>query len=422
MTFDLEAIAETNDWSKVYELAERYKRQQQWQQAAQAFQRAVELRVDFSWSYHHLGDALTKLQQWEQAAQAYSNAVKLNPNFFWSWHNFGDALTKLQQWEQATQAYSNAVKLNPNFFWSWHNFGDASTELQQWEQAIANYLQGVYLQPEHQLIYQKLGGAFRSRGALVKSIQDYRQLIQLPPPNSVFQLFQAQPERLIDLAYTLAEHHQIQAAIIVDYMVLEIQPTQSNVIVHLAQLLKQQSQLEQAIVFNQHQLQADTASLLLTQPKTTSLSKSPLKPKAGKFLIQTNASISPSQLNNLHRAVGWSSRSLTEIEQALKSSFSYVSAIYIHQDQKQLVGFARAISDGVFHGTLLDIAVHPDFRGRKVGKTVVQTVIEQLHQAQIRDITLFASPHLVDFYHKLGFLSQPHNLQWMLWCPPAEKL
>jgi len=50
------------DWSEVYELGDTYRQQQQWSEAAIAFQRAIELRPDFG-SYHHLGDVYTKLRQ-----------------------------------------------------------------------------------------------------------------------------------------------------------------------------------------------------------------------------------------------------------------------------------------------------------------------------------------------------------------------
>lgn len=86
-----------------------------------------------------------------------------------------------------------------------------------------------------------------------------------------------------------------------------------------------------------------------------------------------------------------------------------------HQEQQQLIGFARAVSDGVYQATLLDIAVHPDFQARGVGKTLVKTLTKQLQAAQIIDIILFASPHVTDFYHQLGFVTQPNNLQWMLY-------
>ena len=270
MTANLEAIAKTDDWSKVYDWAETFKKQEQWQPAAQAFQRAIELNADFFWSWHNLGDVLSKLQQWQPAAQAYNNAVKLDPSFFWSWHNLGDVLTKLQQWQPAAQAYSNAVKLDSSFFWSWHNSGDVLTKLQQWDLAIANYLQAIYLQPEHQFIYQKLGSAFKQRAALAKSIQDYRQLIQSPPQNSAFELFQAQPQRLIALASSLVEHHQIPAAIVVYYMVLEIQPIATDVTVHLAQLLRQQSQLEQAIALNQRKTQGRSSKLIVNSSRNYS--------------------------------------------------------------------------------------------------------------------------------------------------------
>lgn len=54
MTANLEAIAKTDDWSKVYDWAQTYQKQEQWQQAAQAFQRTIELNADFFWSWHNL--------------------------------------------------------------------------------------------------------------------------------------------------------------------------------------------------------------------------------------------------------------------------------------------------------------------------------------------------------------------------------
>ena len=401
------------DWSEIYELGDTYRQQQQWSKAAIAFQRAIELKSDFFWSYHHLGDVYTHLRQWEDAAKAYSEAVKLDPQFFWSWHNLGDVYTKLQQWEDAAKAYSEAVKLDPQFFWSWHNLGDVYTKLQQWQQAIANYLQGIYLKPEHHLSYQKLGNAFKQQ-ELTQTVKYYRRIIQTPPLDSIFEHLQTQPNKLIDLIEGLTQQHQIYGAMAVCYMVLELQPTNIDVLNHLASLLKKYRQKEMAISCNQRRLQARSTTLLA---QSASLFSSP-KPIAGRIAIKTNKTVTASQLNGLYTSVGWQSRPLDKLERAIKSSFKYISAWHI--EQQQLIGFARAVSDGVYQATLLDIAVHPDFQCRGIGKTLVKTLTQQLHAARIHDITLFASPHVADFYHKLGFVSQPHNLQWMLWCPPAK--
>ena len=416
MTSELEAIATIEDWSEVYELAESYRQQQQWQAVAIALQRSLELKPDFFWSYHHLGDALCQLKQWQNAAKAYTQAIKLDPQFFWSWHNLGDVFSKLQQWQNAAKAYTQAVKLDPQFFWSWHNLGDVFSKLQRWEQAVACYLQGICLSPEHQS-YRKLGTALKQRG-LEETIEHYRRVMQTPPQNSVFEQLQTEPERLIALADSLTQHHQNYGAIVVCYMMLEIQPTNTDILLHLSRLLQAQNKLETTIAVNQQQLKFSHSSLLNQTVKTPA---NKTLPKSGRIAIENRGIVSACQINNLCISVGWASRPLNKLEQALNTSFEYVTAWHIDGTQKELIGFARAVSDGVYQATLLDITVHPDFQGRGIGKAIVKTIIKQLHAAQIAEIALFASPHVTDFYHLLGFVSQPHDLEWMLWCPPQKK-
>ena len=381
MTSELDVIARSEDWSEVYESAQTYRQRKQWENAAIALQRAVKLKGDFFWSWHYLGDVLGKLKQWQDAANAYSEAVKLDPQFFWSWHNLGDVFSKLEQWEKA----------------------------------IASYLQGIYLEPEHQS-YQKLGYAFKQQ-ALEQTIKHYRQLIREPDPGSIFQLYQTQPQRLIELVNNLSGQHQTHGAIAVCYMVLEIKPTNTDIVLQLSLLLQKQQQLERAIASNQQQL--NIASSLLTQSTVTKVSTK-VRSISGKIVLQTNKAISLSQLNDLCVAVGWSNRSLNRLERAINNSFKYVAAWHVDRDKQQLIGFARAVSDGIYQATLLDIAVHPDFQGWGIGKAIAKTIIKQLRVAGVMDITLYASPHMADFYHKLGFVSQPNNLQWMLFSDPSK--
>ena len=404
------------DWSEVYELGDTYRQQQQWQEAAIAYQRAIELRPDFFWSYHHLGGVYTNLRQWQAAAAVYSEAVKLDSQFFWSWHNLGDVYTKLQQWQAAANAYRQALQLDPQFFWSWHNLGDVYIKLRQWQQGVISYLQGIYLQPEHRLSYQKLGYAFKQQGNLTQVVKHYRQITRTSAPDSIFHRLQAQPQKLNELIRQLTEQHQLQEAIAICYLVLEFQPTNIEVLNFLSTSLQKYQQLATTIATNQETLAGQPTSLLARSQ--TSLAASP-KSITGRIAVEINQAVTPQQLNDLCISVGWQSRSLPRLKQAIKSSFKYISVWHLNGDRR-LIGFARAVSDGVYQATLLDIAVHPDFQGRGIGRTLVASLTQQLHAAQVIDITLFASPHVTDFYHQLGFISQPHNLQWMLWCPSSE--
>jgi tetratricopeptide (TPR) repeat protein/N-acetylglutamate synthase-like GNAT family acetyltransferase len=416
MARELREIANQDNWSEVYHLAEGYRQQQQWQQAAIAFQQAIELRPTFFWSYHHLGDALSHLQQWQQAAFAYNQAVKLDSNFFWSWHNLADVHSKLQQWQQAAFAYSQAVKLDSNFFWSWHNLADVHSKLQQSDLAIAAYLKALSIQPDHQLTTQKLGTALKQRASLEKSIKDYRQLIVNPSQQQVFSTFQNNLLLLINIADNLAKAQQISGAIILYYIVLEIDPQQIQVLLILAQLLQKQNQLAQTIASRQ----PDSASNLLTRQTKQNIPQAERDYLPGKIIVKSDRSVSPEELEDLCCAVGWARRPLMQVKQSLTNSFSCIAAWHINNNQKQLIGFGRAVADGVFQATLLDILVHPHFQQRGIGKAIVQTLLNHLHNSEIKDITLFASPHIVDFYHQLGFISQPNNLQWMLWCPKQK--
>ena len=70
-------------------------------------------------------------------------------------------------------------------------------------------------------------------------------------------------------------------------------------------------------------------------------------------------------------------------------------------DSGRLVGVGRALADGIDCSYLCDIAVHPDYQGRGLGKEIVQRLrdLSKNH----RKIILYAAPGKDGFYLKLGF-------------------
>lgn len=67
-----------------------------------------------------------------------------------------------------------------------------------------------------------------------------------------------------------------------------------------------------------------------------------------------------------------------------------------------LVAAGRAVADGIDCSYLCDVAVHPDFQGQGLGKSVIVKLKEL--SAGHRKIILYANPGKEDFYRKLGFL------------------
>lgn len=137
----------------------------------------------------------------------------------------------------------------------------------------------------------------------------------------------------------------------------------------------------------------------------------------GRVFFSTERDIDLYELEELCNAVGWSRRPLRKVKKAIQHSFLVVSMWEIRGSRRRLIGFARATSDHAFNATLWDVVVHPDFQGKGLGKALMKYIIKKLRSEDISNITLFADPHVLDFYRNLGFISDPEGIKGMFWYP-----
>ena len=135
------------------------------------------------------------------------------------------------------------------------------------------------------------------------------------------------------------------------------------------------------------------------------------------ILFSTERDIDLYELEELCDRVGWARRPLRKVKKAIHYSFLVVSMWEVKGKKKRLIGFARATSDHAFNATIWDVVVDPRFQNRGLGKAMMQYTIKKLRSADISNITLFADPQVVNFYHRLGFLVDPEGIKGMFWYP-----
>ena len=135
------------------------------------------------------------------------------------------------------------------------------------------------------------------------------------------------------------------------------------------------------------------------------------------IVFSTERDIDLYELEELCDAVGWSRRPLRKVKKAIEHSFLVASMWQVRGNQKRLIGFARATSDHAFNATIWDVVVHPDFQGKGLGKALMKYVLKKLRSEEISNVTLFADPHVVDFYRTMGFMSDPEGIKGMFWYP-----
>jgi GNAT superfamily N-acetyltransferase len=111
------------------------------------------------------------------------------------------------------------------------------------------------------------------------------------------------------------------------------------------------------------------------------------------------------QLARLFDDAGWSSRTVDQERFAalIKGSRFVVSA----WDGDALVGFARAISDGVKNAYVTDVVVRADHRRQGIGAELVRRLLAGRDDIKF---VLRADPELRRWYAAFGFVEAPNML------------
>jgi spermidine synthase len=82
--------------------------------------------------------------------------------------------------------------------------------------------------------------------------------------------------------------------------------------------------------------------------------------------------------------------------------------------RKKMVGMGRALSDLVSDAYIQDVVVLKQFRGRGVGRQIIQTLITGLKEHGVDWIGLIGEPGTGRFYESLGFRPMPGHRPYRL--------
>jgi ribosomal protein S18 acetylase RimI-like enzyme len=83
-----------------------------------------------------------------------------------------------------------------------------------------------------------------------------------------------------------------------------------------------------------------------------------------------------------------------------KKAFENSHTVVFVFGNEKLIGFGRAISDGVYQAALYDLAILPEYQGRGIGKMIVATIKKSLPNC---NFILYAAPGKEKFYEKQDF-------------------
>ena len=150
--------------------------------------------------------------------------------------------------------------------------------------------------------------------------------------------------------------------------------------------------------------------------------------KNKKIMFSTQREINVKEVSLLCDKVGWPKRPEEKLKIALENSF-LVSQMYICSNDtnglkkdkdERLIATCRATSDHAFNACLWDIIVDPEYQGQGLGKAIVSHSIRALLARDVANVTLFADADVVEFYERLGFVTDADGVKGMFLYPNGD--
>ena len=113
-------------------------------------------------------------------------------------------------------------------------------------------------------------------------------------------------------------------------------------------------------------------------------------------LIDSSDNINWQQVRDVLEKAPLNIRTPEEAQTAFSNSQEVCFAI----DDGEIIGCARALSDGIAQAVIYDLAILPRYQGTGLGRRIMENLCERLKG---QTIILFAVPAKKGFYAKLGF-------------------
>ncbi|MFI8685968.1 GNAT family N-acetyltransferase [Rossellomorea sp. NPDC077527] len=118
------------------------------------------------------------------------------------------------------------------------------------------------------------------------------------------------------------------------------------------------------------------------------------------------------ELHLMYQTEWWTKeRTISDIQSMLENSDIVMG--FVGAKDKELVAFARILTDYVYKAIIFDVIVHPSCRGKHVGEKLMNQLIKHPSLHKIKHFELYCRPEMIPFYEKWGFTNNLGELQFM---------
>jgi Tfp pilus assembly protein PilF len=132
---------------------------------------------------NNLGQRLQKQGKYEQAIVEFEKAIELRPNFSKALNNLGTCYGDLERYPEAEQSFMQALELNPRDIYAMNNLAVMYLKTQRLDRSIEWGNKAVAIEPKYINGHITLGSAYATRGELDLAEQHFRTALEMDPDN-----------------------------------------------------------------------------------------------------------------------------------------------------------------------------------------------------------------------------------------------
>ena len=150
-----------------------YKEIDKLEKACKSFEKAVDLKPDYSEARYNLGVTLRELGQVDAAIKSYEKALASQHAYPNAHNNLGQILLQSGQPDAAIDHFEWAVAYQPEFFEAHNNLGSSLLALGQVNTAVTHYEKALAIKPDYQIAHNNLGIAYQRLGEIDKAFKSF---------------------------------------------------------------------------------------------------------------------------------------------------------------------------------------------------------------------------------------------------------
>ncbi|MBD2777730.1 serine protease [Iningainema tapete] len=132
----------------------------------------------------NFGNKLWRLRRYEQAEQAFEKAINIKRDFDEAWYAHGMALIRQEKYKQAIASFKTAINHNQKSDQAWRQLSDAFFYSGEYEEARKAIEKAIDLRPDDFILYNWLASALNGLGRYPEALEAGKKSIGINPNSS----------------------------------------------------------------------------------------------------------------------------------------------------------------------------------------------------------------------------------------------